>query len=81
MVVVVSDFEEGYPLGGLLAETRSLVESGCDSPGAAPCLDDVGLACGTRCRWPRRAASAAAPVAALSPLELARWVGERRCAL
>ncbi|MEV0127679.1 DUF5682 family protein [Dactylosporangium sp. NPDC050688] len=75
LVVVVSDFEEGYPLGGLLAETRSLVESGATVLGCAS-LDDGGR--------PRYSVSVASqlvacgmPVAALSPLELARWVGEK----
>ncbi|WP_369268586.1 VWA domain-containing protein, partial [Streptomyces harbinensis] len=41
LVVVVSDFEEGYPLGGLLAEVRALVDSGCHLLGCAS-LDDSG---------------------------------------
>ncbi|MEV4847227.1 DUF5682 family protein [Micromonospora matsumotoense] len=75
MVVVISDFEEGFPMGGLLAETRALVEAGCQVLGCAS-LDDSGR--------PRYSVSAAGqlvaagmPVAALSPLELARWVGEQ----
>ncbi|MEU1888886.1 DUF5682 family protein [Micromonospora rifamycinica] len=75
MVVVISDFEEGFPMGGLLAETRALVEAGCQVLGCAS-LDDAGR--------PRYSVSAAGqlvaagmPVAALSPLELARWVGEQ----
>nr|WP_051777450.1 DUF5682 family protein [Streptomyces violaceorubidus] len=75
LVVVVSDFEEGYPLGGLLAEVRALVGAGCHLLGCAS-LDDAGR--------PRYAIGVAAqlvaagmPVAALSPLELARWVGEK----
>jgi len=75
LVAVVSDFEEGYPLGGLLAETRSLVESGVTVLGCAS-LDDAG-----RPRYSVSVASqlvaAGMPVAALSPLELARWVGEK----
>ncbi|MFJ1751879.1 VWA domain-containing protein, partial [Kitasatospora sp. NPDC088134] len=75
MVVVVSDFEEGYPLGGLLAETRSLVGEGCRLLGCAA-LDDTG-----RPRYSKAVAeqlvAAGMPVAALSPLELARWVGEK----
>ncbi|WP_326557500.1 DUF5682 family protein [Micromonospora sp. NBC_01796] len=75
MVVLISDFEEGYPIGGLLGETRALVESGCRVLGCAS-LDDAGR--------PRYSVSVAGqlvaagmPVAALSPLELARWVGEQ----
>ncbi len=75
LVVVVSDFEEGYPLGGLLGEVRALAEAGCTLLGCAS-LDDAGR--------PRYSVSVAGqvvaagmPVAAVSPLELARWVGEQ----
>ncbi|MER6407783.1 DUF5682 family protein [Streptomyces viridosporus] len=75
LVVVVSDFEEGYPLGGLLAEVRALVGAGCHVLGCAS-LDDTG-----RPRYSTSVAgqlvAAGMPVAALSPLELARWVGEK----
>ncbi len=75
LVVVVSDFEEGYPLGGLLAEVRALVSAGCHVLGCAS-LDDTG-----RPRYSTGVAgqlvAAGMPVAALSPLELARWVGEK----
>ncbi|WGD44693.1 DUF5682 family protein [Streptomyces cathayae] len=75
LVVVVSDFEEGYPLGGLLAEVRALVSAGCHVLGCAS-LDDTG-----RPRYSTgvagRLVAAGMPVAALSPLELARWVGEK----
>jgi hypothetical protein len=75
LVVVVSDFEEGYPLGGLLGEVRALASSGVHLLGCAA-LDDAGA--------PRYSVSitqqlvaAGMPVAALSPLALARWVGDR----
>ncbi|MEV5935161.1 DUF5682 family protein [Streptomyces sp. NPDC052079] len=75
LVVVVSDFEEGYPLGGLLAEVRALVSAGVHVLGCAS-LDDSG-----RPRYSTGIAgqlvAAGMPVAALSPLELARWVGEK----
>ncbi|HEX5568769.1 MAG TPA: DUF5682 family protein [Streptomyces sp.] len=75
LIVVVSDFEEGYPLGGLLAEVRALVGAGCHVLGCAS-LDDTG-----RPRYATGVAgqlvAAGMPVAALSPLELARWVGEK----
>ncbi|WP_031033707.1 vWA domain-containing protein [Streptomyces sp. NRRL F-5650] len=75
LVVVVSDFEEGGPLGGLLAEVRALVGSGCHVLGCAS-LDDAG-----RPRYSTGVAgqlvAAGMPVAALSPLELAHWVGEK----
>ncbi|WP_199439980.1 DUF5682 family protein [Umezawaea beigongshangensis] len=75
MVVVVSDFEEGGPLGDLLAQTRELVSSGVRVLGCAS-LDDTG-----RARYSTSTAgalvAAGMPVAALGPLELARWVGEQ----
>ncbi|MEU3601260.1 DUF5682 family protein [Streptomyces sp. NPDC006798] len=75
IVVVISDFEEGAPLGGLLAEVRNLVATGCHVLGCAS-LDDAG-----RPRYSTGIAgqlvAAGMPVAALSPLELARWIGEK----
>ncbi|WP_424920957.1 DUF5682 family protein [Streptomyces sp. wa13] len=75
LVVVISDFEEGAPLGGLLAEVRTLVATGAHVLGCAS-LDDAG-----RPRYSTGVAgqlvAAGMPVAALSPLELARWIGEK----
>ncbi|MER5278596.1 DUF5682 family protein [Streptomyces sp. NPDC002809] len=75
LVVVISDFEEGAPLGGLLSEVRALVTAGCHVLGCAS-LDDAG-----RPRYSTGVAgqlvAAGMPVAALSPLELARWIGEK----
>ncbi|MEV0532545.1 DUF5682 family protein [Kitasatospora sp. NPDC050463] len=75
LVAVISDFEEGGPIGGLLTQTRALVDSGCHLLGCAA-LDDSGTA-----RYSKAVAgqlvAAGMPVAALSPLELARWVGEK----
>ncbi|MET9625213.1 DUF5682 family protein, partial [Streptomyces sp. NPDC006464] len=75
LVVVVSDFEEGAPLAGLLAEVRALASSGAHLLGCAA-LDDSGA---PRYSVPvaRRLVAAGMPVAALSPLALARWVGDR----
>ncbi|MEY9904715.1 hypothetical protein ABIA35_000931 [Catenulispora sp. MAP12-49] len=75
IVAVVSDFEEGYPVGGLLGEVRSLAASGVHLIGCAA-LDDAGAA---RYSVPiaQQLVAAGMPVAALSPLALARWVGER----
>ncbi|MFD7549388.1 DUF5682 family protein [Streptomyces sp. NPDC059816] len=75
LVVVVSDFEEGYPLGGLLGEVRALAGSGVHLLGCAA-LDDTGS---PRYSVPiaQQLVAAGMPVAALSPLALARWVGER----
>ncbi|MFB4279173.1 DUF5682 family protein [Nonomuraea sp. MTCD27] len=75
LVVVVSDFEEGYPLGGLLGEVRALAGSGVHLLGCAA-LDDSGV---PRYSLPvaQQLVAAGMPVAALSPLALARWVGDR----
>ncbi|MGW3661975.1 vWA domain-containing protein [Streptomyces sp. NPDC005141] len=75
LVVVVSDFEEGYPLGGLLGEVRALASSGVHLMGCAA-LDDAGT---PRYSVPvaQQLVAAGMPVAALSPLALARWVGDR----
>ncbi|WP_280672633.1 MULTISPECIES: vWA domain-containing protein [unclassified Kitasatospora] len=75
LVVVVSDFEEGYPIGGLLAEVRALASSGAHLMGCAA-LDDTGS---PRYSVPvaQQLVAAGMPVAALSPLALARWVGDR----
>jgi len=75
LVVVVSDFEEGYPLGGLLGEVRALAGSGVHLMGCAA-LDDTGS---PRYSVPvaQQLVAAGMPVAALSPLALARWVGDR----
>ncbi|MFF4319051.1 DUF5682 family protein [Streptomyces sp. NPDC001568] len=75
LVVVVSDFEEGAPLGGLLAEVSALASSGAHLLGCAA-LDDAGA---PRYSVPvaRQLVAAGMPVAALSPLALARWVGDR----
>ncbi len=75
LLVLVSDFEEGFGVGGLLAEVRELVDAGVTPLGVAA-LDDRGQA-----RYHAGIAAAVAgagmPVAALTPLELARWVGEK----
>ncbi|CAM5657671.1 hypothetical protein SVIOM342S_01191 [Streptomyces violaceorubidus] len=75
LVVVVSDFEEGAAVEGLLAEAGALVSSGVRLLGCAA-LDGGGV---PRYSVPvaRRLAAAGMPVAALSPLSLARWVGEQ----
>lgn len=75
LIVTISDFEEGFPVGGLLAEVRKLAESGATLLGCAS-LDDEGA---PRYSVPIAQAVVAAgmPVAALSPLELAAWVGEK----
>jgi uncharacterized protein with von Willebrand factor type A (vWA) domain len=75
LVVVVSDFEESEPVTRLLGEVRTLVASGCTLLGCAS-LDDRGAA-----RYSvgvaEQLVAAGMPVAAVSPLELARWVGDK----
>ncbi|GAA1340690.1 DUF5682 family protein [Catellatospora bangladeshensis] len=75
MVVLVSDFEEGGPVASLVGQVRELVTSGVTVLGCAS-LDDRGAA-----RYSTSVAgalvAAGMPVAALSPQELARWVGEK----
>lgn len=75
IVITVSDFEEGYSIDGLLAEVRSLVEAGVTCLGLAA-LDDRGA---PRYAVPiaEQVAGAGMPIAALTPLELARWVGDK----
>ncbi|MCO8273227.1 DUF5682 family protein [Actinoplanes sp. TRM 88003] len=73
MVITISDFEEGYPLGDLLGATRALIDDGMTLLGCAS-LDDRG-----RPRYSTGVAAqlvaAGMPVAALSPTELAGWIG------
>ncbi|MGZ3454960.1 MAG: DUF5682 family protein [Polyangiales bacterium] len=75
MVVVISDFEQGGSVPELVAEVRALVESGARVLGLAA-LDDRGAP-----RYHRAIAEmlveAGMPIAALTPLELARWVAEQ----
>lgn len=75
IVILVSDFEEGGSVGDLVGEVASLKGSGASLLGLA--------ALGERNapRYHRGIAeqlvTAGMPIAALSPLELARWVGEK----
>ena len=63
------------PISGLLAEVRALVDSGAKALGLAALSDDGkprynnGIA--------GQVVNQGMPVAALSPQELARWVGEQ----
>ncbi|GAA2580368.1 DUF5682 family protein [Winogradskya consettensis] len=75
LVITISDFEEGFPLGGLLTATRALTDDGITLLGCAS-LDDRGAprySTGTAAQL----AAAGMPVAALSPTELARWIGDQ----
>jgi Mg-chelatase subunit ChlD len=75
IVLVITDFEEGLPVSQLLAEVRALVATGAKCLGLAA-LNDEGLP-----RYNKQIAeqvvNCGMPVAALSPSELARWVGEQ----
>ena len=75
LVLAVTDFEEGGPVDALLAEVRALAESGAHPLGLAA-LDDRGQP-----RYSKSVAEmvvdAGMPVAALTPLELARWIRDR----
>ena len=75
LVLVVSDFEEGHSVESLVGEVRQLVEAGVTCLGVAA-LDDRGA---PRYAVPiaEQVAAAGMPVAALTPVELARWIGEQ----
>lgn len=75
IVVCVSDFEEGFAVEDLLGEVRALVEAGVTCLGLAA-LDDRGA---PRYAVPiaEQVVGAGMPIAALTPLELARWIGDR----
>ncbi|MEO8705866.1 MAG: DUF5682 family protein [Kofleriaceae bacterium] len=75
IVIVVTDFEEGFAIEGLLGEVRALVEAGVICLGLAA-LDDRGA---PRYAVPiaEQVAGAGMPIAALTPVELARWIGEK----
>ncbi|HSS01842.1 MAG TPA: DUF5682 family protein, partial [Kofleriaceae bacterium] len=75
LVVVVSDFEEGYAVEALVGEVRAVVESGVTCLGLAA-LDDRG-APRYQVQIAEQVAGAGMPIAALTPLELARWVGDQ----
>lgn len=75
IVVLVSDFEEGFSVPTLVAEVRALVETGAKVLGLAA-LDAEG-----KPRYQLAVAellvSAGMSIAALTPLELARWIAEK----
>src|SRR5690606_22558864 len=75
LAIVVSDFEEGHAVEALLGEVRHLVEAGVTCLGLAA-LDDRGA---PRYAVPiaEQVSAAGMPVAALTPLELARWIGDK----
>lgn len=74
IVVVLSDFHEGGSTGRLVAEVRSLIDTGATVLGLAA-LNDRG-APDYHAATAQALVAAGMPVAALSPLELASWVGD-----
>jgi hypothetical protein len=75
IMITVSDFEEGFSVDSLVGEVRALVESGVTCLGLAA-LDDSG-APRYSVQIAEQVAGAGMPVAALTPRELARWIGEK----
>jgi Mg-chelatase subunit ChlD len=75
MVVLVSDFEEGVSVGEMVGEVRALVDAGVKCIGLAA-LDDNGTARFHQ-GYAQVVAAAGMPVAAVSPENLARWVGDQ----
>lgn len=74
LCVLISDFEEGGSVGDLEAEVTALHESGVHLMGCAA-LDDTGAAV-YNVGIAQRVAAAGMRVAAVSPLQLAQWVGD-----
>lgn len=75
IVLTVSDFEEGFPVSDLLGEVQALVGTGATSLGLAA-LNDHGKPNYNKA-IASQIVSCGMPVAALSPTELARWIGEQ----
>ena len=75
LVIVVSDFEESFAVDALVGEVRALVESEVTCLGLAA-LDDRG-APRYQVQIAEQLVGAGMPIAALTPLELARWIGDR----
>ncbi len=75
LVVLVTDFEEGVSLPEMLAEIKTLADSGAKLLGLAALDDDAK----PRYHAGNAAAvvSAGMPVAAVSPERLAQWVGDQ----
>ena len=75
IVVVVSDFEEGAPIPVLLSEVRALVETGAHVLGLAA-LDEKAVP-RHNVAIARSLVEAGMPIAALTPVELARYIAEK----
>jgi Mg-chelatase subunit ChlD len=73
LLVLVTDFEEGGPLPALVAEVRAIAESSARPLGLAA-LDDRGAPRYTRA-IAEEVVAAGMPIAALTPVELAAWIG------
>ncbi|CAM3134607.1 DUF5682 family protein [Stackebrandtia soli] len=75
IVAVISDFEEGASTSRLLGQVRALAETGAVLLGLAA-LDDSGVPV-YNASIAAAVADAGMPVAALSPSELASWIGSK----
>lgn len=75
IVLLITDFEEGISVPAVLAQVQALTDSGARALGLAALSDDgkpryhTGIA--------QQVTACGMPVAALSPGQLARWVGEQ----
>ncbi|MEP3482473.1 MAG: DUF5682 family protein [Fuerstiella sp.] len=75
IVLLITDFEEGMSVPAVLNQVQALTDSGAKALGLAALSDDgkpryhTGIAA--------QVAACGMPVAALSPGQLARWVGEQ----
>jgi uncharacterized protein with von Willebrand factor type A (vWA) domain len=80
-MVVISDFEEGGSVPTLVSRVRDLVESGVRVLGCAALTDgdgssDAGTGVAYNVGVTRQLAAVGMRVAPVSPVQLARWVGE-----
>ncbi|GLU49452.1 DUF5682 family protein [Nocardiopsis ansamitocini] len=75
IVALITDFEEGGSLSRTLGEVRALAGSGAHLLGLAA-LDDAGKPVYNKATA-QQFVAAGMPVAALSPQELAAWIGEQ----
>ncbi len=75
MVVLISDFAEGGPERIMLERARAIVEGGSKLLGLAA-LDDKAMPCYDR-RMAENLVRLGAEVGAMTPGQLARWVGEK----
>ncbi|BBM85373.1 DUF5682 family protein [Candidatus Uabimicrobium amorphum] len=75
IVVLISDFAEGGAVSHLLHEVDALKNTGCHLLGLAA-IDNSGQPC-YETAIAEQVVSAGMPVAALTPLELSRWIAKK----